>query len=175
MWATSVTDDQQSEFEQRLQECYRLVFRVALGVLRNPADAEEIAQDAFLRAYRKFSTLREPRKFRFWVSRMSFRLALNRRRGTGRALVRDASWMEMSSVASTSFENLVAHREFRARVDAEIERLPEKLRVVLLLSAVQELDARDIAEMLGIPEGTVRSRLHLARKELWKVFCHETL
>lgn len=174
-WAASVTDDHLSEFEQRLRECHRVVYQVALGVLREPADAEEIAQDAFLRAYRKLPSLREPGKFRSWVARMSFRLALNRRRATTRARQRDASWLAMSPPAEDTAETVVGQREFQARLRQEIDRLPPKLRSVLLLSAVQELNTRDVAEMLGIPEGTVRSRLHLARKELLRVFCDGAL
>jgi len=170
-----VTDEHLTEFQQRLQECYHLVYRVALGVLRNAEDAEEISQDAFLRAYRKLPSLREPQKFRSWVARIGFRLALNRRRATARARQRDASWLEVSQPAAVSVEATVAQREFQLRLQQEIDRLPQKLRNVLLLSAVQELNARDVADMLGIPEGTVRSRLYLARKELLRVFCDEAL
>ena len=100
---------------------------------------------------------------------------VSRRRATARAQRRDSSWLEASPPSTSDMETLLAQREFRSRLQQEIERLPEKLRGVLLLSAVQELSTRDIAEMLGIPEGTVRSRLHLARKELWKVFCDEAM
>ena len=174
-WAASVSDDRLTEFEQRLRACHRLVYYVAFGVLRDAADAEEITQDVFFRAYRKFSSLREPQKFRSWVARMSFRLALNCRRAAARARRRDTSWVEMNRQAAGNAETLVEQRQFQLRLRQEIDRLPEKLRTVLILSAVQELNTRDIAEMLGIPEGTVRSRLHSARKELWKVFCDEAL
>lgn len=171
----SVSNERITEFEQRLRECHRVVYQVAYSVLRDHADAEEIAQDAFLRAFRKLSSLREPQKFRSWVARMSFRLALNRHRAMARARLRDTSWMEMSAAAAESVESVVARREFQSRLEQEIERLPPKLRTVLLLSAVQELETKDIAGVLGIAEGTVRSRLHLARKELLKVFCDESL
>ena len=174
-WAASVSDDQLTEFEQRLRECHRLVYHVAFGVLRDAADAEEITQDTFLRAYRKLSGLREPQKFRSWVARMSFRLALNRRRAAERARRRDTSWVEMNRQAVGNVETIVAQREFQLRLQQEIDRLPKKLRAVLILSAVEELNTRDIAGMLGVPEGTVRSRLFQARKELWKVFCDEAL
>lgn len=151
------------------------MYQVAFGVLRDPADAEEITQDAFLRAYQKFSSLREPQKFRSWVTRTSFRLALNRRRAAARALRRNTSWLEMSPPSIDNVETMVAEREFQLRLHQEIECLPEKLRAVLLLSAVKELSTSEIAGMLGIPEGTVRSRLFLARKELLKVFCDEAL
>jgi RNA polymerase sigma-70 factor (ECF subfamily) len=171
----SVSDEKVSEFERRLWECQRVVYQVAFGVLRDRADAEEITQEAFLRAYRKLSRLPESQKFRAWVVRVSFRLALNRRRDMARARSRDTSWLEASAPSPGDVETIVAEREFQQRLQQEIDRLPEKLRTVVLLSAVQELSACDIAETLGIPEGTVRSRLHSARKELLKVFCDGTL
>jgi RNA polymerase sigma-70 factor (ECF subfamily) len=174
-WAASVNEDQLTEFEGRVRECHRLVFQVAFGVLRDAADAEETAQDAFLRAYRKLSSLREPEKFRSWVARTSFRLALNRRRAGARSRQRDTSWLAISAPPADNAEAIVAQRQFQLRLEQEIDRLPEKLRAVLLLSAVQELNARAIADMLDIPEGTVRSRLFLARKELLKVFSDETM
>jgi RNA polymerase sigma-70 factor (ECF subfamily) len=72
-------------------------------------------------------------------------------------------------------ETVLAAREFHLRLQQEIDRLPEKLRAVMQLSAVEKSSAADIADVLGISEGTVRSRLYLARKELFKVFCNETL
>jgi RNA polymerase sigma-70 factor (ECF subfamily) len=81
--------------------------------------------------------------------------------------------MTARPVAST--EAVVAQREIQVRLRQEIDRLPQKLRAVLLLSAVEELDTRDIAAVLHVPEGTVRSRLHLARKALLQAFSDETL
>lgn len=175
-WTVSnVNDEDVREFEQRLRECHRVVYQVAFGVLRDCADAEEIVQDACLRAYRKLSSLREPQKFRSWVVRMSFRLALNRRRSIVRSRRRDTSWLETSAQSTGDVEMIVAGHEFQFRLHQEIDRLPKKLRGVLLLNAVQELNTRDIAAVLGIPEGTVRSRLHLARKRLFEVFCDEAV
>src|SRR5438270_13114290 len=85
-------DPDLADFERLLRDTHRTVFQVAYAVLANAADAEEVTQDAFLRAYQKFSSLRDPRKFRAWVARMSWRLALNRRRGNFRALLRDRAW-----------------------------------------------------------------------------------
>jgi RNA polymerase sigma-70 factor, ECF subfamily len=174
---TSLGDEAQSavEFAQRLRECHRLVFHVAYAVLSDRADAEEVAQDTFFRAYRKLSGLREPQNFRAWVTQMAYRLALNRCRAAARARRRDTSWHEMYGNAQTNVESIVARREMKRRLREEIDRLPKKLRAVVILNAVEELDTRDIAGVLHIPEGTVRSRLHLARKALLKVFSDETL
>ena len=68
------------EFEERLAECGPLAYRVARGVLRNSADAEDVAQEALLRAYRSFHRLRDRNRFRAWLVRISFRIALDRLR-----------------------------------------------------------------------------------------------
>jgi RNA polymerase sigma-70 factor (ECF subfamily) len=164
-----------AEFECWLRQCQRLVYRIAFGVLRDTADAEEITQDVFLRAYRKVSGLRDPGKFRAWVARMSWRLALNRQRAAGRSRRRETSWWQASNPGPGDAEQMAAQREFESRLREEIERLPEKLRAVLLMSAVEDLQAPEIAVVLGIPDGTVRSRLHLARKQLLRAFSDERM
>src|SRR5438445_11476798 len=85
------------EFEARLAENAPLAFRVARGVLRNDADAEDIAQEALLRAYRRFERLRERTRFRAWLVRISFRLALDRLRSTKRRQQREAQWVVENS------------------------------------------------------------------------------
>ena len=156
-----------AQFERLLRETHRIVYRVAYTVLTNAADAEEVTQDAFLRAYRKFSSLRDPEKFRAWVARASWRLALNRRRGDLRAARRDGAWLSGRPAVSDP-ESAAAGREFEGRLQARIAGLPDKLRSVLLLSAVEDLDAATVGAILKIPEGTVRSRLHAARRLLMK-------
>ena len=147
-----------------------MVYQIAYGVLGNEPDAEDVSQDVFLRAYRKLGGLRDPAKFRAWVARMSLRFALNHRRAADRALRRNSSWLETTALPVASAEAEVAARDFHARLRDEIECLPEKLRSVLLLSAVDGLDTREVADVLGIPQGTVRSRLHSARKHLLRRF-----
>jgi RNA polymerase sigma-70 factor (ECF subfamily) len=167
-----------SEFERRLRECHRIVFQVAYGVLRDRSDAEEIAQDAFLRAFQRFASLRDVERFRCWVARAAFRMALNRRRTISRAMRRDRLWLEerpQTSNAEQDAEEDAIGREFEMQLRGAIDRLPEKLREVVLLSAVEELETREIAAILEIPEGTVRSRKHVARRQLLEELCHEDL
>jgi RNA polymerase sigma-70 factor (ECF subfamily) len=158
-----------ADFERLLRETYRMVYQIAWSVLANAADAEDVTQEAFLRAYQKFSSLRDAQKFRPWVARMSWRLALNRQRADSRARGRDGAWFAVRRVSDDP-ETQAAGREFESCLRQNIARLPEKLRSVLLLSAVQGLDARAVAAILEIPEGTVRSRLHLARRRLLEAF-----
>src|SRR5438874_13545139 len=84
--------DTRREFEERLAECGPLAYRVARGVLRNDADAEDVAQEALLRAYRRLDRLRDPLRFRGWLVRIVFRLALDRARSAKRREVRETEW-----------------------------------------------------------------------------------
>ena len=77
--------DARREFEERLAECGQLAFRVARAVLRNTADAEDVAQEALLRAYQSFERLRDRSRFNGWLVRISFRLALRDGRGASSA------------------------------------------------------------------------------------------
>lgn len=161
--------ERDTDFAARVQETQRRVFQIAYSVLADAADAEEVAQDAFIRAYRGLANLREPEKFLAWVSRISFRLALNRRRAQRRRLARDTAWYAARPDTVVDGARKGVDRVFLDRVRMEMDRLPEKLRAVLLLSAVDGMEAREVAAVLDIPVGTVRSRLHLARKRLLEV------
>src|SRR5271154_1931421 len=123
------------EFEERLAECGPLAFRVARGVLRNSADAEDVAQEALLRAYRRFEHLRDRARFRGWLVRIAFRLAIDRTRSSKRREVRETLWSQSAPRPST--EDLAATSEFQEHLDRAMEELPEKHRLVLLLGAIE--------------------------------------
>jgi len=156
-----------AEFEERLAECGPLAFRIAQGVLRNTADAEDVAQEALLKAFRSFRRLRDPQRFRGWLVRITFRMALDRSRSAKRRELRESDWsMPERRPVPPNAEDLAASSEFQARLERAVEELPEKLRLVLLLSAMQGYSLEEVSSMLGIPTGTVKSRLFFARKEL---------
>jgi RNA polymerase sigma-70 factor (ECF subfamily) len=156
--------DLEQEFENRLRESSSLAVRVAYGVLRQRQDAEEVAQEAFAKAYRSFSQLRDRDSFRAWLVRMTWRLAIDRWRSDRRRSTREQSgmWGEPAETV----EGIAAERERAERLWRAIEDLPEKLREAIVLSAIQGHDVREVALLLGLPEGTVKSRLFLARKGL---------
>lgn len=149
-----------------MTENQRRVFQIAYGILGNSADAEEVAQEAFLRAYQKFQSLREAEKFRAWVGRIAFRLALNRQRGLRRRLTRETTWNALGMGETVDGTRNAEEGLLVERLRNEIEGLPGKLRTVVQLSIVEDMDATDVGVVLGIPAGTVRSRLHTARKLL---------
>ena len=153
-------------FSTRVAENQRRVFQIAYGILGNSADAEEVAQEAFLQAFQKFASLREADKFRAWVNRIVFRLALNRRRGFLRRVAREKEWHSAGTEEAVDGTRAAEDRLLVERLRLQIARLPEKLRSVLQLSLVEDMDGADVGAVLGIPAGTVRSRLHAARKML---------
>jgi RNA polymerase sigma-70 factor (ECF subfamily) len=164
------------EFEERLAECGPLAFRVARGVLRNDADAEDVAQEALLRAYRRFDRLRDVQRFRGWLVRIVFRLALDRAKSVKRREARETEWARPARLpAPATAEELAASSEFQAHFDRALDLLPEKLRLVLLLAAMEGHTLEEVAVMLGLPVGTVKSRLFVGRKKLAeKLQCYVT-
>ena len=152
------------EFEERLRECSTLAVRVAYSVVRHRQDAEDVAQEAFARAYSRFAQLRDRDRFRAWLVRTTWRLALDRQRAEKRRLTRETA--AAPSTPHHTAEDEAAAQERAARLWTAIDALPEKLRIVIVLSAVEGYDVREVARLLGLPEGTVKSRLFLARKSL---------
>lgn len=163
--AVSLDPALEREFEERVRDSSTLAFRVALGVLRHRQDAEDVAQEAFLRAHRSFASLRDRDRFRSWLVRTAFRLALDHRRAHSRRLVREEV-ARAEGTAEASVEEELARREVSAKVAAAVEALPEKLRIVTVLAAIEGHDLANVARLLELPEGTVKSRLHLARRAL---------
>jgi RNA polymerase sigma-70 factor (ECF subfamily) len=162
------------EFEERLAECGPLAYRVARGVLRNSADAEDVAQESLVRAYRCFDRLRDRTRFRAWLVRITFRLAIDRVRAAKRREFRETLWARPERrAAPPTAEDVAASSEFQAHLDRALEELPEKFRLVLLLAAMEGHTLEEVAEMLGLPLGTVKSRLFFGKKQLAeKLRCH---
>ena len=164
----------EQEFEARLVESSTLAFRVAYGVLRQRQDAEDVAQEAFVKAYRSFSRLRDRERFRAWLVRITWRLALDRQRGDRRRAARDRSpeglrHTSPASVAqglSPAADAEVIARERARHLWAAIDALPEKLRVAIVLANIEGHDVDEVARLLALPAGTVKSRLFLARQKL---------
>jgi RNA polymerase sigma-70 factor (ECF subfamily) len=159
-----VDQELEREFEVRLVESSTLAFRVAYSVLRHREDAEDVAQEAFARAFRSFHQLRDRERFRAWLVRLTWRLALDRRRGDRRREARELAHTEALpplSDAGSVDERLRARELWRA-----IDSLPDKLRMTIVLASIEGHDLAEVASLLRLPVGTVKSRLFLARQRL---------
>jgi RNA polymerase sigma-70 factor (ECF subfamily) len=163
----TVDEDLAREFEARLIESSTLAFRVAFGVLRQREDAEDVAQEAFAKAYRCFRQLRDRDRFRAWLVRMTWRMALDRQRANRRRLAREAIAREMApdGIVEAGLQTRLT-RERAEQLWKAIDELPEKLRLVIVLAGIQGYDIREVALLLDVPDGTVKSRLFLARNQL---------
>ena len=161
---TDVADEFDREFERLLVESSTLAFRVAYGVLRQREDAEDVAQEAFIKAHRNFRRLRDRASFRAWLVRLTWRLALDRQRTNRRRAHRDTEHNRLAPAASSSDPAIVNERA--EHVWRAIDELPEKLRLALVLSGIEGHDIREISRLLGLPEGTVKSRLFHARERM---------
>jgi RNA polymerase sigma-70 factor, ECF subfamily len=160
----SLNESLEREFEEAVGASADLAVRVAFSILRRREDAEEIAQEAYARAYRRFRDLREPQQFRAWIVRVTWRLAIDRWRADRRRSAREQVAGE--STPGLDVEEAAARAERSSLLWKAIDALPDKLRSVLILAALQGHDIREVAGLLDIPEGTVKSRLFLARKGL---------
>jgi RNA polymerase sigma-70 factor (ECF subfamily) len=159
----TVDEDLAREFESRLTESSTLAFRVAYSVLRRRQDAEDVAQEAFAKAYQRFSQLRDRERFRAWLVRMTWRLAIDRLRSDRRRATREVVY---ERPPEQSAEEIVAARDRAARLWDAIDALPDKLRVALVLAGIEGHDLAEVAKLLSVPLGTVKSRLFIARQRL---------
>ena len=146
--------------ELAVQHYARLVFKVAYGVLRNSHDAEDVVQETFLRAHR--DGMQSVRDAQAWLATVAFRLAIDRKRKPEPLDIGD---FEVPSVDPDA-ERAAIRRQQIERVQRLIASLPDDLRFPLVLSALEELNSRQIAGMLGINESSVRGRIMRARQLL---------
>jgi RNA polymerase sigma-70 factor (ECF subfamily) len=141
------------------------LYRVAFSVLRNPADAEDAVQEAFMRVLRHSGQLGEVRDHRVWLIRIVWNIVLDRkRRAKTRPETDDvADLARVLPSTGLSAEQMASAAQHHAEVLVCVEQLPAKEREVLMLSAFDELSSVEISTVLGITESSVRSRLFRAR------------
>jgi RNA polymerase sigma-70 factor (ECF subfamily) len=148
-----------------VEEHTNLTFRIALAVTRNHQDAEDATQEAFLQLL-KTRNWEQIADLRAYIARIAWRVAVRKRKSQSASTVRELNMQEEAVVQGNNPEKQAIDRQFEARLHSLIDQLPEKLRQPLALSALGELSHVEIAKVLGLPEGTVRRRIHSARQKL---------
>jgi RNA polymerase sigma-70 factor (ECF subfamily) len=150
----------------------RRVFGLLLRMLGSREEAEDAAQDTFLNLHRHGHRFRSESRFSTFVYRVAVNAALNRRRSLGRRRAHTDAFGEAQSLghlsppAETDPERALAEDQLRARIARELMTLPEGLRAPVVLFDVEGLSYGEIAEVLQVAEGTVKSRIHRARQAL---------
>ncbi|MCG8560827.1 MAG: sigma-70 family RNA polymerase sigma factor [Hyphomicrobiales bacterium] len=145
------------------------MYRTALRMSRDRAAAEDIVQECCLRAYRAFADFQSGTNFKAWVFRILTNICIDRARQA-----RLAQMVPVDSVVTTlpsdsvwdDPERQAQASDLRSDIQAALDRLPQELRMVVLLVLIEELSYAEAAENLDLPVSTVRSRLHRAREEL---------
>ncbi|MCZ6918768.1 MAG: sigma-70 family RNA polymerase sigma factor [Gemmatimonadetes bacterium] len=157
-------------FGELVSRYMRQAYYAALGLVGSHDDAMDLSQEAFARAFRARTSLDPDRPFYAWLYTILRRLCFNflrDRKTRARKLEVAAVWLADEPQAFGEDPLRAAERsELRLRVAAAIEELPERQREVLVLKEFEGLRYREIAELLGIPLGTVMSRLYTARRHL---------
>ncbi len=165
------------EFHDLIRPCERSVYVMALSMLKNESDAEEVAQETFLKAFRNLGSFRAESKFSTWLLSITLNEARNRlrRKNTVRMESLDAPPEEQQHVTPTVLTDwreipseTLERKEVRLMLQQAITALPDIYREVLLLRDVEELSVIESAKALGITEASVKVRLHRARLMLQK-------
>ncbi len=155
---------QASAFERLSDRHLDAAYRLAYAILRNRTDAQDATHDAFVQAWRKWSTLRDPERFDQWFDRILVNICRNRVKRVTRWQAKD-----ISSEITLATPDQYGQADDRDLLDNAIATLSADHQVVVALRFYRDLSIDEIATRLDIPPGTVQSRLHYALKRLQAV------
>ncbi len=152
------------------------LYQICYRMLGNKQEAEDIAQEAFVRAYINLHSYDQKRKFSTWIYRIATNLCIDRIRKKKPDYYLDAEvagtdGLDMySQIAADEQlpEEAVEQMELQDRIQYEISRLPDKYRSVIVLKYIEELSLQEISDILDMPLGTVKTRIHRGREALRK-------
>jgi RNA polymerase sigma-70 factor (ECF subfamily) len=159
--------------EDLVREHSRLVFKIAYSVLRNHADAEDAGQETFLRALRFQHDLSAVQDAKAWIARIAWRVAVEKAKRTPVLALSDeetAAVVDRVAATATHPDDRLNDAQMLGLLQQLIASLPDDLRDVITLSTVQEMNSSEIAQVLAIPEGSVRTRQMRARQVLKEKF-----
>ncbi|MEC8192391.1 MAG: sigma-70 family RNA polymerase sigma factor [Myxococcota bacterium] len=171
----AVLDGDPEAYRVLVERYERRIYHVVYGMVRSPEDAHDLAQDAFIKAFQNLHRFRLESKFYTWLCRIAMNVTIDHLRkqkhrrhsefddsrsgGSGGQVVR------LHSAPDDPAANVAQSRMFKTIMDA-VDTLPDDQKQVLVLRELEEMPYKEIAEILGIPEGTVMSRLYYARRRL---------
>jgi RNA polymerase sigma-70 factor (ECF subfamily) len=172
-------------FELLIKKYQRRIFHLIYRITQDPAVVESLAQDVFLKAYRSISSFRGSSRFYTWLYRIAVNTSLsyikkesvgeNREKRVDYDL--DTSNLAVDSMKIEDPEELLMRKEFFRHLVGSLRRLPEELRTAVILREFTGLNYEEIAEVMEIPLGTVRSRIFRARsrlREMLEPYVYET-
>lgn len=166
----------QSAYADIVNHYQHKLYQICYRMLGSKEEAEDITQEAFVRAYVNLHTFDQKRKFSTWLYRIGTNLCIDRIRKKKPDYYLDAEvagtdGLDMySQIASDEQlpEEVLEQMELQERIQYEISRLPDKYRAVIVLKYIEELSLQEISEILDMPLGTVKTRIHRGREALRK-------
>ncbi len=158
------------DFEPLIDACLDKVRGVIYKIILNQNELDDLTQEAFIRAYRKFDSFRGKSSFSTWVCQIAVNNTLNHIRKRKRIVQADDFVLDNQTSSPKERPDRAAIRgEHRGLVDKAIRKLPEHLRVVLVLTVIEDMETEDIAKACGCAKATIYWRLHKARKEMKRI------
>ncbi len=154
------------EFWEIYDQHYLRVKKVILAFVRDEWAADDLAQETFARVQDNLADLRDPEKVSSWIFRIAYNLCQDHFRKKGKSLTNGSESEELDVADENSAEKQFEQHQMGECVQQEIDRLPESLRAVIILSDMMEFSHREIADVLGISVENTKVRLHRARKRL---------
>lgn len=166
-------------YEIIMRRYNQMLYRVARSILRNDTEAEDVMQDAYVRAYEHLHQFAGRSEFRTWLTRIAVHEALGRvRRGkrldSPRPDQAEGDFMDLFAASARTPEQAAADSELRALLQQSILSLPEPYRCVYVLRDVEQMSGDEVARVLDLTENTVKVRLHRARRALRKSIMSRT-
>ena len=155
------------EFEEKLLEHIDALYNTALYMTRNKQDAEDLVQEAALRAYRNFTKFRQGTNFKAWTMTILRNIYINEYRKKAKEPVK-VEFEEVENFISVPEISGVQEEIFSETIRYSIDKLPEELRTILTLFYIENFSYKEIANIMDVPIGTVMSRLYTARQILKK-------
>ena len=158
------------------------VYNMVYGMVRNREDARDITQDAFVKAYRRLDSFRLEASFYTWLYRIAMNQAIDfirraKRRGTSEFDETKGVRSEDGDLSDTHHEEspsrALERKQLYQKIMDSLEKLPDDQKQVVLLRELEGLSYKEISDVMGIPEGTVMSRLFYARKRLQSLLADE--
>lgn len=158
-------------FSYLVEKHKRTSYTFALKLLKVPEDAEEIAHDAFVKAYQSLKDFRQESKFTTWLFKIIFNLAMSklRKKKLEFTSIDDDKFASYNVVEPDNLFNSLTGKEQSLMVRQAVDRLPDDERVVITLFYLNDSAVKDITEITGFSEANVKVKLFRARKRLWEM------